>query len=226
MSRGSTGKISASPRGNEAILRNRCSYQVPDIVGINDYTNKNHKFYNSTVQATSRGGGYCAKKVGALCASFVEMGAPVKIQVENGLSKLLDLLGQTIDTSDQSDFTLKDKGLHDEEGKNINTSEPITAAQRRPGNFVLFMMTVRPYHAVPNCKYSRMTCRSCVQLLLNVNGIDTSINTHMVKLPHDLIVYLEDLENGRNPDIGTLKKEKGEIFSECYTESFKAKLLR
>ena len=44
---------------------------------------------------------------------FFDMGSPVKNQVENGLIKLLDLRGQTIDFSDLAIFTLKDKGLHD-----------------------------------------------------------------------------------------------------------------
>ena len=49
-----------------------------------------------------------------MCAFFVDMVAPVKTQVENGLSKLFDFWGQTIDTSDQAVFTLNDSGLHDE----------------------------------------------------------------------------------------------------------------
>ena len=69
------------------------------------------------MQAISIGGGDCSKNVGALCAHFFGMGAAVKTQVENGLRKLFDLRGQTIDTSDQAVFTLEDSGLHDEEGK-------------------------------------------------------------------------------------------------------------
>ena len=42
------------------------------------------------------------------------MGPPVKTQVENGLSKLSNLRGQTIYTSDQDVLILKDSGLHDE----------------------------------------------------------------------------------------------------------------
>ena len=76
--------------------------------------NENHKFYNSRVQAISRGEQECAKKFGSLCASFVDMGALVKTQVENGLSKLFDFRGQTTDMSDQAVFNLKDSGLHDE----------------------------------------------------------------------------------------------------------------
>ena len=71
MSRGRIGKISTFPGGNETIVRNICSYQVPAMVGTNASTNKKHKFYNSTLQAISRGGGDCAKKVGSLYAFFL-----------------------------------------------------------------------------------------------------------------------------------------------------------
>ena len=70
------------------------------MVGINDSTNKNHKFYNSTVQNISVGGGDCVTKVGSLCTRFVDMRSLVKNQVENGLSKIFDFLGQTIDVVD------------------------------------------------------------------------------------------------------------------------------
>ena len=57
-----------------------------------------------------------------------------------------------------------------------------------------------------------MTCRAYVKIPIYAYGIDTSINTQMMKTPHDLLVYLADLYNVRNPDIGTLKKDKGDIF--------------
>ena len=81
MSRGRTGRSSAYPGGTETIVSNICSYQVPAKVGTNASTNENHKFYNSTVQAISRGGLDCATKVGTLCAHFVDMGYTVKTQV-------------------------------------------------------------------------------------------------------------------------------------------------
>ena len=84
------------------------------MIETNDSTNEKHKFYNSKVQSISRGGGDCVTKVGALCARFVVMGAPVRTKVENGTGKLFDLQGQTIDVSDQAVFILKDLGLHDE----------------------------------------------------------------------------------------------------------------
>ena len=71
-----------------------------------------------------------------------------------------------------------------------------------------------------------MTCRACGQTPLDVYGIDTSINIQMLKTPHDILLHLTALYNGRNTDIGTLKKEKGDIFSEFCTESFKEKFLR
>ena len=55
------------------------------------------------------------------------------------------------------------------------------------------MMTVHPYQADPNYKHSRITCRACVKLSLDVDEIDSSINTHMLKKPHDILVQLEAL---------------------------------
>ena len=66
-----------------------------------------------------------------------------------------------------------------------------------------------------------MTCRDCIQLPLNLYGIDSSIDNQMMKSPHDLLVHLVSLYNVINPDIGTLKKDRGDIFSECCAESFK-----
>ena len=49
-----------------------------------------------------------------MCANFVDMGSPVKTQVEDDLRKLFNFWGQTIDVYDQVVFTSKDLGLHDE----------------------------------------------------------------------------------------------------------------
>ena len=87
-------------------------------------------------------------------------------------------------------------------------------------------MVVHTYQADPNCKHSRIIFRACVQLPLYVYGIDDSIKTQMLKTPHCLLLHLEALDNGINTDICTLKKEKGYIFSERCTESFKPKYLR
>ena len=70
------------------------------------------------------------------------MGFPVKTKVENGLRKLFDLWGQTIDVYDQAVFILKDSGIHDEEGKKTNVSNTITASKRRSGSF--FLSSLRP----------------------------------------------------------------------------------
>ena len=154
------------------------------------------------------------------------MGALVKTQVKNGLSKLFDFRGQTIDFSDQSVFILKDPGLHDEEGNKINVSDPHTAFQRRSGRFLYFVMMVNPYQADTNCNHSHMTCRYCVQLSLDLNGIDYSINTQILKIPHDILFNLAALDNGRKPEIGTIKKDKIDIFSEfcTYCRDFALKL--
>ena len=87
-------------------------------------------------------------------------------------------------------------------------------------------MTVHTEQAEPNYKHRCMTCRACVKLLVDAYGIDSSINVQMLKTPNDLLVRLVDLGYGINPEIGTLRKEKGDIFSECCTESFKAKSLQ
>ena len=50
------------------------------MVVTNASTNEKHKFYNSTVRDISKGGGYCATKVGSLCAHLVDLGALVKIK--------------------------------------------------------------------------------------------------------------------------------------------------
>ena len=84
MSQGRTGNIPDYTGGTETIVRNIYSYQVPAMVGTDASTNENNKLYNSIVQAISRGGGDCTTKVGALCARFVDMGDPVKTEVENG----------------------------------------------------------------------------------------------------------------------------------------------
>ena len=88
-----------------------------------------------------------------------------------------------------------------------------------------FVMTVQPDQDDPDCNYSRMNCRACVQRSLYVDGTDASSYTKIIKKSHDLLVHLAALDNGRNPDIGTLKKYRGDIFSECCAESFKTKFL-
>ena len=88
------------------------------------------------------------------------------------------------------------------------------------------MMTVHTDQADPKCKHSHMTCRVCFQLPLDVYGVDASIDTQIIKNSHIILVHLVDLDNERKPYIGTGKKERGEIFSECCTKSFKWKFLR
>ena len=116
-------------------------------------------------------------------------------------------------------------GLHDDEGKKKYVSDPLTTAQRRSGCFLYFMMTVHTDQADPKCNHSCMTCRACIKLPLYVDGIDSSIDTQILEKYHILLVHLAALDNGRNPDIGTLKKDRGDIFSECCAEIFKAKFL-
>ena len=81
MSQRRNGKRSASYGGNETVVCNRCSYQVPEMFGTNNSIKK-YNFNNSMVQVISIGGGDCATKVGALCDRFLDMRSLVKTQVE------------------------------------------------------------------------------------------------------------------------------------------------
>ena len=87
------------------------------------------------------------------------------------------------------------------------------------------MMTVHPYQDDPNCNHSRMARRACIQLPLDVDEIYSSIDTQMLKTLHIILVHLEDLYNGRNPDIVTIKKERGNNFSQCCIKRFKSNFL-
>ena len=87
------------------------------------------------------------------------------------------------------------------------------------------MMTVHQDQANPKSNRNHMTCRDCVQLPLDMDVVYASIDTQILKPPQNLSVHLVALYCGRKPDIGTLKKERGGIFSECCTESFKKKIL-
>ena len=71
-------------------------------MGTNTSTNEEHKFYNSTVQSIWRGGGDWATSFGSMCDRFVDMGALVKSQVENGRSKIFGFRVHTIEVSDQA----------------------------------------------------------------------------------------------------------------------------
>ena len=72
--------------------------------------------------------------------------------------------------------------------------------------FLSFMMMVHPEQADTNCNHSLMTCRTCVQIPLDVDMIDSSIDDKILKTPHIILVHLAALGNGRKSDIDTLKK--------------------
>ena len=137
------------------------------------------------------------------------MGSTVKNQVDNRIFKIFTFRGQNIDVSDQTIFTLKYLGLHDEEGKTIIISDPLTVNQKRSGSFLMFIMTAHLYQADTTFKHSHMACRACVQFPLYVDDIDAIIYNKILKNPHIILFHLAVLENGRNPYIGTFKKYKG-----------------
>ena len=66
---------------------------------------------------------------------FFYMVSPVKTQMENGLNKLFNLRGQTIDVPGQAVFTLKASVLHDEEVNKIKIRNLIKSTQRQSGSF-------------------------------------------------------------------------------------------
>ena len=68
-----------------------------------------------------------------------------------------------------------------------------------------------------------MTCRDCVQIPPDVYEIDASIETQILKTPHYLLVQLAVLDYGRHPNIGTLKKERRDIFQNDALKSLKQK---
>ena len=51
-----------------------------------------------------------------------------------------------------------------------------------------------------------------IQLPFDVDGIDASIDTQIPKTDI-ILVHLEVLENGGKPVVGTLNKDRGDIFS-------------
>ena len=71
-----------------------------------------------------------------------------------------------------------------------------------------------------------MACRACVQLPIYVDGIDAIIVNQILTQPHNILFHLEALDYFIKTDIGTLNKERGDIFSKCFTEIFKEKLLK
>ena len=67
-------------------------------------------------------------------------------------------------------------------------------------------MMVHPDQAKQKFKHNYMTCSTCVQLPLDVDGIYARIDNQMLKPSNNMLVQLAALYYGRNPDIGTLKK--------------------
>ena len=58
-----------------------------------------------------------------------------------------------------------------------------------------------------------MTCRNSVQLKLYVDGIDATIDTQILLTPHIILFAFMALYNRRYPNTGTLKRDRGDVFS-------------
>ena len=108
--------------------------------------------------------------------------------------------------SDQAIFTLNYLGIYGEEGKKNTIRD-------QSGSFFSFIMMVHQDQADTNCNHSRMICKACVKLSLDLDGVDDRIDSQILTLPHIILFHLVDLENGRKPYIGIPKKERGYIFS-------------
>ena len=98
-------------------------------------------------------------------------------------------------------------------GGGVTIGYPLTAVQRQMGCFSFFMMTVDLNKPDSKCKYRHMTGRDCVKHPLVANRIDSSIDTQMLKDLNVILFHLVNLDNGKNLDIGTPKKDRGYIFS-------------
>ena len=66
---------------------------------------------------------------------------------------------------------------------------------------------------------------ACVQFPIDANGIDSSIYIEILETHHGVLFHLAHLDSLVNTVIGTLKKERGDIFSDFFAGRFKAKFL-
>ena len=87
--------------------------------------------------------------------------------------------------------------------------DPLTVDQRWSGRGGLIGMTFHPDQADPKFKHIHITFRACVQLQLDVDRIDSIIDTQILKTNHNMLVYLAALYYGRNRAIGRNQERKG-----------------
>ena len=59
---------------------------------------------------------------------------------------------------------------------------------------------------IQNVNHNQITCRACVQIQLDTDGVYAIIDTKMLKPPHNLLFNLVDLDYERNTYIVTLDK--------------------
>ena len=81
--------------------------------------------------------------------------------------------------------------------------------QSHEGCFLSFMMMVQPDISDPKFNSRCTTFKAYVKLPLDVNWIDDIIDIQIIHDPHDILVHLSDLENGRKSDIFELSRSRG-----------------
>ena len=91
--------------------------------------------------------------------------------------------------SDQANLVLVDMGIHYKQVKKTNMEKTIHNTPELIRPFLSFIMMGNPDQDDLKYKHIQMNCKSCVQLSLDLYGIDTSINNQMLNTPHDHLVY-------------------------------------
>ena len=110
-------------------------------------------------------------------------------------------------------FFLNRNGNSCFQSNKTNIKNPLAAVQRQLSCIFYFIVMFFPYQDDPKCEYSCVTYRAYVQSPLDTNGINASIYNQMLNNANVILVHLLALGYGRKPDICTLKKYKGCVFS-------------
>ena len=119
--------------------------------------------------------------------------------------------------SNQAVSVLSNVELREKERGGITTGDPLKANQIKSDRFLYFIIMVSPDQEYPKNKYIHMYGRKYLQPPLYTVGIDDIINNQIINTHHEILVHLADLSKKRKPEIGNIKKERGDVFSECRT---------